>query len=170
MTRTRVSVIALLTLMLARPLAAQQPLDPALIKEVQRLLELTGELKMGQQVAQMAAAQTLEAFKARGGGIPPRVGELVNEIMQAEVKAAFDPGGWLAVRIAEIYARYFTVDEIRGLIAFYESPLGRKITLTLPNVAQDSMKAAMDWAEKELPAMQKRFEERLRAEGIIKTP
>ena len=40
---------------------------------------------------------------------------------------------------ATIYARNFTVDELRELTAFYRSPLGQKVQQKLPTVMQESM-------------------------------
>ena len=40
---------------------------------------------------------------------------------------------------AAIYARNFSVDELRELTAFYRSPLGQKVQQKLPTVMQESM-------------------------------
>jgi hypothetical protein len=154
---------------LGSPAAAQQP-DPAFLKDVHRLLELTGALKMGQQMASMVAAQVMEAVGAGRAAVPPRASQLVKEIVDDEFRKAFAPGGGMAEGIAGIYARYFTLEEIRGLIAFYETPLGSKVTETLPAIAQESMKVGIAWAGKQMPAVQKRIEDTLRAEGLIRTP
>jgi uncharacterized protein len=147
--------------------AAQQP-DPAVMKDIHRLLDLTGALKVGQQIASMASAQMIEGLRQRGNAIPARAAEIVNQLLDEEFKTAFVPGGDLADGIARVYAKHFTPEEIRGLIAFYETPLGRKVTGTLPAITQDSMQAGMAWAQKAMPAVQKRIEQRLRAEGVIK--
>ena len=39
----------------------------------------------------------------------------------------------------ELYDKYFSNDEILGLIAFYESPVGKKTLQILPEVQKEAM-------------------------------
>src|SRR5205823_2255100 len=47
--------------------------------------------------------------------------------------------------IAPIYDQHFTHDEIRQMISFYESPLGKKISATLPEIQQESLDVGQQW-------------------------
>lgn len=42
------------------------------------------------------------------------------------------------------YSKTFTMDEIQGLIKFYESPLGQKVVQSMPQVSQDSQQAGFN--------------------------
>lgn len=42
---------------------------------------------------------------------------------------------------------HFTQDEIRQLIAFYQTPLGTKLIEKLPAITQESMTIGMKWGE-----------------------
>lgn len=148
--------------------APAAPPDRALAEEAQRLMDVTGALKMGRQMASMAANEMLKAMQAANPEIPARAGAIVTEITNAEFDQAFAPGGEIAQGIAEVYARHFTVDELRAMIAFYESPIGRKVTESLPAVAQESMQVGTGWAMKRMPEVQRKIQERLKAEAIIK--
>jgi uncharacterized protein len=44
-----------------------------------------------------------------------------------------------------IYEKHFTHDEIRGMLNFYETPLGKKMVTTMPLVLQESMDAGNRW-------------------------
>ncbi|MFA5059573.1 MAG: DUF2059 domain-containing protein [Candidatus Omnitrophota bacterium] len=44
-------------------------------------------------------------------------------------------------RLVPVYDKYFTEDELKGLIAFYQSPLGKKLLRTTPMIMQDGMAA-----------------------------
>jgi uncharacterized protein len=44
----------------------------------------------------------------------------------------------------DLYDKYFTNEEIKGLIQFYESPVGRKAIEVLPAITQESMKHGME--------------------------
>jgi hypothetical protein len=46
------------------------------------------------------------------------------------------------------YDKYYTQSEIRQLIAFYESPIGRKMVEVAPLLAQETMIIGQKWGEK----------------------
>src|ERR1044071_6679913 len=43
----------------------------------------------------------------------------------------------------ELYDKYFTNDEIKDLVRFYESPIGRKAVEVLPQLTQESINRGM---------------------------
>lgn len=47
-----------------------------------------------------------------------------------------------------IYDKYFSKEEIEGLIQFYQTPLGRKVVSVLPQVVLESQTEGMKWGEK----------------------
>lgn len=75
-------------------------------------------------------------------GTPLRevAGKLRNELAprQAELNG----------EVAKVYASRFTEKEIKDLLAFYQSPLGRKLITEEPKAIDQSMSYAQDWARK----------------------
>lgn len=49
--------------------------------------------------------------------------------------------------VAKIYASRFTEQELKDTLAFYKSPLGRKLLTEEPSILDQSMKTAQTWAE-----------------------
>lgn len=47
-----------------------------------------------------------------------------------------------------LYDKYFTHDEIRGLLEFYESPVGRKMLAVTPDLTQESFGIGQAWGTK----------------------
>jgi hypothetical protein len=47
--------------------------------------------------------------------------------------------------IVPIYDKYYTADEIRQLIQFYQTPLGEKVITVLPKIAAESQAAGQEW-------------------------
>jgi hypothetical protein len=45
------------------------------------------------------------------------------------------------------YSKYYTREEIAGLIAFYETPLGRKSISEIPQITQEAIAASQTWSE-----------------------
>ena len=55
-----------------------------------------------------------------------------------------------AVTDAEIpiYSHYFTMEDIQGLIKFYESPLGQRVVKSLPEVVQNTQQTGVQMDQK----------------------
>jgi uncharacterized protein len=50
--------------------------------------------------------------------------------------------------IAGVYDRHFSTEELRQLLAFYETPLGRKLLASQPSIMQESMVAGQEWGRR----------------------
>jgi len=146
----------------------QQTISPALAKDVQRLMDVTGSLKVGEQMAGATVDQVIKSMRAANPNLPPRATEIIRATIDAEFKKAFAPGGDMANLLTGVYAKHFTQDDIRGLIAFYESPLGKKVVEALPAVAQESIALGNQWAVSRMPQIVQDLQTKLRAEGLIK--
>jgi uncharacterized protein len=48
---------------------------------------------------------------------------------------------------ARTYASHFTEAELKDILAFYQSPLGRKVVVEEPKIVDESLAAAGNWAE-----------------------
>jgi len=48
--------------------------------------------------------------------------------------------------LAPLYAARFTVDELQGLIAFFESPLGRRFVTQQPALVEEASAVSQRWA------------------------
>jgi hypothetical protein len=139
-----------LALLCAGPAMAQQAQGEdaaAKQRDIRRLLEVTGSAQLGQQVL----AQMMEAFKKASPEVPE---SFWNEMMKE-----FDSATMIDL-IVPVYEKHLTHEDVKGLIAFYESPLGRKMTAALPVIAQESMQAGQQWGMDVARRVQQRLEER----------
>ena len=50
--------------------------------------------------------------------------------------------------IVPVYERHFTRKDIQGLIAFYQSPVGRKFVSVQPKLVAESMQIGQRWGQK----------------------
>jgi hypothetical protein len=71
----------------------------------------------------------------------------------------------LRTDIARIYASRLTEQEMKETLAFYKSPLGKKILSEEPTFVDRSMAAAQDWAIKLNDEVLQRFRAELRKRG-----
>ena len=62
--------------------------------------------------------------------------------------AASAPPSAITNAVVPIYARSFSLEDIQGLIQFYESPLGQRVVKIMPQVEDDSQNAALQLGNK----------------------
>jgi hypothetical protein len=65
----------------------------------------------------------------------------------------------LKVDIASVYAEVFSEDELKEIIEFYQSPLGRKLLDRMPDLMQKSMQISQDRVKSMMPELEKLGEE-----------
>jgi hypothetical protein len=122
---------ALLTLALAAPLRAQTPPSPDALAAATELAALMS----GDTVSQMSAALTAQIWP----NIERQLGPKVDAATLTELRGEFEQS--LAKFTTEVmhdspavYARHFTAEELRAMLAFYKSPVGQKALHTMPAV------------------------------------
>ncbi len=136
--------------------------------DIVRLLEVTGSAKMGEQMGLLMARQLIDQLRRVRPDIPARAVDVVDQVVKAELQAGMNAPDGLMARMVPLYAKHFTGDEIRALIAFYESEVGRKAVAVMPAIMQEAMTIGKQWGEEVGPRVQSKVEKRLREEGIIK--
>lgn len=62
--------------------------------------------------------------------------------------AARDRRGELIELIVPVYDRHFTTDELRQLLAFYDTTLGQKLLAAQPAIARESIEAGQQWGKR----------------------
>lgn len=67
--------------------------------------------------------------------------------------------------LTRIYASHFTEQELKDALAFYKSPLGRKLIVEEPKALEDSMKAADDWSRKFAAEVDAKFRAEMQKRG-----
>jgi hypothetical protein len=66
-----------------------------------------------------------------------------------------------------IYDKHFTHQDIRDLLSFYQTPIGKKAILVLPQVANEGMLTGQRWGQSLGPELDKRIIPALKREGLI---
>lgn len=113
-----------------------------------------------------AADQAIAAIEASLPGqrrSNPRIPAVFWDRFIAEARAR---RGEFVDLIGVVYDRHFSSEEIRQLLDFYDTPLGRKLLATQPAVAQESIEAGQLWGQRvgaEIVAQ-------LAAEGVVVSP
>ena len=152
-----------------REAAGAQTADTAFDRDVIKLMEATGAAKLAEQITELATRQVIGRVHQLLPDAPPRANDIVTEVVQAKFAAALNaPDGGLRARTIPIYEKYFTHDEIRALLAFYGTDIGRKTVAVIPTIGQEAAKAGLEWASGLVPGIEAELKTRFQAEGFLK--
>jgi uncharacterized protein len=104
-------------------------------KEVDELLRLTGLEKLMTQMRD----QMITSMTSGNTRIPPEVVKRLSAKM--DIREVLE-------KIVPIYDKYYSLEDLRAVNAFYASPAGQKVLSSLPQVMQESMAVGQQWGEK----------------------
>ncbi|MBK1986533.1 DUF2059 domain-containing protein [Sphaerospermopsis aphanizomenoides BCCUSP55] len=127
--------------------------DTEKTNNIKKLLEITGTRNLTQQILK----QMLNSMKAEYPQVPAKFWDTF--------AAELNPDDMIKEYIP-VYSKYFTNEDIKGMIAFYQSPLGQKTLTLLPQISQDSTEIGMRYGR----AAAQRAIEKLQSEGYIRNP
>jgi hypothetical protein len=103
--------------------------------KIKELLILTETQKMAEQVID----QLFTAYETMIPDVPKEVwASLKKEMRISDFIETVYP----------IYAKYYSFDDINGLILFYKSPLGQKVLKNQGPLMQETIAAGMAWGQK----------------------
>jgi hypothetical protein len=111
------------------------PIDPAKEADIRALLEITGSAKLGDEM-QKAFLEQVRASFAESLPQSERSKRFLDEYIDRFQKK-FNPQALTELAIP-IYDKHMSADDLRGLLAFYRSPLGARALKALPLVLQES--------------------------------
>jgi uncharacterized protein len=120
-------------------------------ESIRTLLELTGMSKVVDQVI----SQMFEQFAKNAPSVPPEAWQRLQKKMKSEE---------LIDLILPVYDKYYTQEDLDGMIAFYRSPVGQKVVRTLPDVSREGFVIGQEWGKRKGEEVIKE----LRAEGLLK--
>jgi hypothetical protein len=141
----------------AKSTASSSGVDPQKVARIRELMELTGAKNLGQELIQAGMDQFRSSVQDSQPD-NPRAKQFVDAFV-ARFQKHFDPNS-LNDRIIPIYDKYLTDDDLKGLIAYYHSPLGQRMLKSLPELTRESQAAGFAMGQK---AAQETMEE-LKAE------
>jgi uncharacterized protein len=173
-----VAVVAIFAALLAvAPVSAQSPQPPAPAPAPAPAAPSADTLAAARQLVQVMKAT--DQFKVL---LPSIFAALKPAIVQDRPDAAKDYDAIVPIvtagamkrldafgdMLAGIYARNFSTDEIHDLIAFYQTPTGRKLIERQPTIAQQSMAAGQQFGRELVADLKQQIDEELKKRGDAK--
>jgi hypothetical protein len=108
------------------------------------LLEAMGMPANMERIINVLTPQIIDSLRKENQEIPTDIWDEFTGICTEEIKRSLPE---LEEPIIAIYDKNFSTDEIKQLVAFYQSPAGRKIVIQLPQLAQQSVAMGLSLGE-----------------------
>jgi hypothetical protein len=126
------------------PPALEKP-DPAKDAAIRHLMDLTQTSKLGENITNAITAQVRQVM-GRSLQKPEDLQKFMDAFSQ-KFNAEAPPSAVTDAQIP-VYSHFFSMDDIQGLIKFYESPLGQRVVKSLPQVAAQTQQAGVQLDQK----------------------
>jgi hypothetical protein len=101
-----------------------------------------------------AIIQMVDMYKTQ---MPDAPAGYWDELQQEFLRTSIDD---LVLMLVPVYQKHMTIEDLRGLVEFYETPLGKKFITSTPAIMEESMQVGQAWGMKLGQELSKRLEER----------
>lgn len=104
-------------------------------EDLEKFLQINGST----ETYNMMYEQILTQLKVSKSGVPDSVWiKLKTEVYDKSVNE-------LTKQMVPLYKKHFTQSDVKELISFYESPIGKKLVVKTPLLTQDAMQMSQKW-------------------------
>ncbi|MEJ2095543.1 MAG: DUF2059 domain-containing protein [Deltaproteobacteria bacterium] len=163
--RSLVLVLSLSCFMVANASFSEE-LTPEKKAAIRQLLQVTGALQMEEMFGSAFAQQMIELLQQLKPGIDPKSFDIIKQESATFIHEELVEKESLYPFLYPIYHRYLTLQETKGLIQFYQTPLGQKAIRIIPKMMQEGMQAGERWGQSIAPKLEKRILYRFKEAGI----
>ena len=124
--------------------AESAKVDPAKAADIRKLLDLVGTKNL---LAQSFGGSMEQIKPLVTRSLPPGAyREKLVDLFFAKFKSKIDLDQFVDMAVPT-YDKYFTHDEIKGMIAFYQTPIGRKAMSVLPQITNELREMGSKWGQ-----------------------
>lgn len=135
---------------------------------IDQLLVQTGQsaITVGKQFSDAFIQQMIKVLKQTNPDIDSRAFDIVNEEITALINEEIVLKGALYEAMYPIYSKHFSAEELREMISFNNTELGKKIIKVTPIITQEGMQVGQELGQSLAPKIQERIVARFEKEGI----
>ncbi|MBN2121326.1 MAG: DUF2059 domain-containing protein [Candidatus Omnitrophica bacterium] len=135
--------------------------------DIKKLLEITNALQISQQIGDFFNAQMTQQIKLLNPQISPERFEIIRqEVDKVVAEAMYEEDGYVGLT-TKLYHKYYTHKDIKEIIKFYQSEVGKKVIKVTPALLQESMVVGQIWGKRLEPRIKERIIKRFKEEANI---
>jgi hypothetical protein len=134
--------------------------------DIRTLLHLNGSEDSASQLGRVIGEGVTTELHRTIPNLPARADTVVLNTVETYLREQASHGSMTDL-LVPIYARYLTKSDVEELIAFYKSPLGKKLAAVTPGISFESSRVGQQWAASIAPGLQLKLREALQREKLI---
>lgn len=155
------------SLLLAMPLFAHaDELTSSKKADILKLMEITGNDNIPAQIAGAITQNMANGLKQARPEIPQRFYINLDKDLTVFFKEKVNTPGSLMEKTVASYNKYFTQAELKEILAFYQSPTGKKSITNLSLIVNEGMMEARKLTQSLAPDIEQRIKAAFKKEGI----
>lgn len=153
-------------LALAAPVFAQEtptdPNDPKIVLAT-KILEEAHSLDNMSSVLDIMIPALTASIKRQSPTLTDDQLKTITDMLETEMKARLPK---MLVAHARIYAAHYTLDELKALDAFYQTPAGQKVIAENPKIMKEAVPLGMAWGKESAAEAMEKVVAKLRKDGV----
>ncbi|HTQ81870.1 MAG TPA: DUF2059 domain-containing protein [Pseudolabrys sp.] len=153
-------MVAAALLATAPAVRSEQP-SAAALATAKQLVVVTGTMSLFNPLIPGVIEQAKLLLLQQDPGLAKDLNEIASQMRTDLAPRSVE----LSNEVATLYASNFTDDELKTILAFYQSPVGKKVLDRQPQVVDSSMKFAQNWANKLSDEVIAKMREELKKRG-----
>ncbi len=157
-----VVVTALSLSAIGLPAFAQQEVAPEHLALARKYIDLTDRANVYESALVNTAVETMHTMVAQ----KPDISTALETAITKTIDTYKDRKGELLDQFARLYAARFTMDELQQIVAFYESPVGMKLSSTTGQINNDLQTVLQIWQSNLRTEFFAKVKAELKAEGV----
>ncbi len=138
------AALALVCVIDAGDVRAQQQPSAAAVATAKQLIQIKGSTTYFDPLVPGVIEQAKNMFAQQSPNLIKELNDVAAQL-RTELAPRHDE---LNEQFARLYAQHFTEQELKDILAFYSSPVGKKLTAEEPAFVEQSLRYAQDWANK----------------------
>lgn len=156
----RVAAIAAAIVFMAPATHAQKPTSAALLT-ANEIVATTGSMALFAPLVAGVVEQAKNLYLQQDPGLAKDLNEVATDLRKKLEPRMSELSG----HIAQLYTERFSEPELKELLVFYKSPVGKKLIAQQPIIGDASLKFAQDWANKLSDEVVAKMREEMKKKG-----
>ena len=133
--------------------------------DIVKLLSLNGSERIIEPLSMMVTQSYMQSLR-NCTNCSPKIPEVVRDETLAVLRAHISGESGLTEHQLTVYQKHFTHAEIKQLLAFYGSPVGKKLVGESNELTRESIDASQQWLTAMAPEIRQRVDASLTKAGI----
>ena len=161
--RASIAVAALVVLSFGAPAKAEQNAEA--MKLAHEIMDITHASALGDQMMTAMMKVLTNSMVASNPGKAKEIDEIINQIVVPEFRKSLPD---LMDQSAQTYADNFSVDELKQLLAFYQSDIGKKLIERQPAMLRQQSLIGQVFAQTLMGRVRDKIVKALQEKGLQK--